>query len=129
MQAQNAMMLSSIFGPLLMIMGVWMLFYHENLVKVCTSIKNTPASQHLMGYINMLVGLTIINHYNIWAWNLALLITLLGWLMLVRGLLTHFLPQLYFKISMNDPSWLRIKGIIPLAWGLGLCWLAFWMRK
>jgi len=126
---QNAMWLASIFGPLLMIIGIWMLFYHDNMAKVCTSCKNTPAVQYLMGFINLLIGLTILSQYNGWAWDLPLLVTLLGWVMLVRGLMALFVPQLLMKLSMSDPGWLKIKGIIPLIWGFGLCWLAFWMQQ
>jgi hypothetical protein len=128
MQMQNAMWLASIFGPLLMIIGVWMLFYHENMVKVCTSCKNTPAVQYLWGVVNVLIGLTILSQYNLWAWNLPLLVTLLGWVTLIRGVMALFVPQLLMKLVMNDPGWLKIKGIIPLIWGFGLCWLAFWMQ-
>ena len=129
MQMQNAMWLASIFGPLLMIIGIWMLFYHENMVKVCTSCKNTPSVQYLWGVINMLIGLTILSQYNWWAWNLPLLITLLGWVTLIRGVMALFVPQLLMKFVMNEPGWVKIKGIIPLVWGFGLCWLAFWMQR
>lgn len=129
MQIENAMGLASIFGPLLMILGIWMLFYHENMVKVCTSCKNTPSVQYLWGVVNMLIGLTILTEYNFWAWNLPLLVTLLGWLTLIRGVMALFVPQLLMKLVTNDPGWLKIKGIIPLIWGFGLCWLAFWMQQ
>jgi hypothetical protein len=112
----------------LMIIGVWMLFYHENMMKVCTSCKNTPVAQYIMGIINMIVGLVILNTYNMWAWNLPLLVTLLGWVTLVRGVMALFIPHLLTKLSMSDPGWLKVKGIIPLVWGFGLCWLAFWMQ-
>jgi hypothetical protein len=126
---QNAMWLASIFGPLLMIIGIWMLFYHANMVKVCTSCKNTPGVQYLMGVVDLLIGLTILSEYNIWSWTLPLLVTLLGWVMLIRGLMAFFVPQLLVNLSMNNPSWLKVKGTIPLIWGFGLCWLAFWMQK
>jgi hypothetical protein len=129
MQMQNAMGLASIFGPLLMIVGIWMLFYHENMVKVCASCKNTPSVQYLMGVIKLLVGLTILSQYNIWDWSLPLLVTLLGWVILIRGLMALFVPQLSMKMSVGDPGWLKIKGVVPLIWGFGLCWLAFWMQQ
>lgn len=125
---QNAMWLASIFGPLLMILGIWMLFYHENMLKVCASCKNTPSVQYIWGVVNMFIGLTILSEYNLWAWNLPLLVTLFGWLTLVRGLMMLFVPQLFLKLAIKDPGWLKIKGIIPLIWGFGLCWLAFWMQ-
>lgn len=123
------MLLASVFGPLLMILGIWMLFYHENMAKVCTSCKNTPSVQYMWGMVNMLLGLVIINQYNMWAWNLPVLVTLLGWVMLIRGVMALFVPQVLVKMSSKDPSWCKVKGIIPLVWGFGLCWFAFWMQQ
>ena len=123
------MMLASIFGPLLMIIGIWMLFHHENMAKVCTSCKNTPSVQYMWGVINMLLGLVIINRFNMWGWNLPVLVSLLGWFMLIRGVMALFVPQMLMKCNMKDPGWCKVKGIIPLVWGFGLCWLAFWMQQ
>ncbi len=123
---QNAMWLASIFGPLLMIMGIWMLFYHDNMGKVCNSIKHTPGLIYTLSIFNLLIGLTILSQFNVWVMGLSFLVTLLGWVTLVRGLLALFVPQMWIKWS-HDPSWMKIKGIVPLIWGFGLCWLAFWM--
>lgn len=124
---QNAMWLASIFGPLLIILGVWMLFYHDNMVKICASVKNTPSAMYLMAIINMLIGLTILNQFNMWMMGLSILVTLLGWVTLIRGIMALFVPHAFMKWS-HDPSWMKVKGIVPLVWGFGLCWLAFWMQ-
>ena len=127
MMMQNAMWLASIFGPLLMIVGIWMLFYHDSMVKVCTSFKNTPALVYFSGVINILIGLTVLNAFNVWMWGLTLLVTLFGWFILVRGIMKLFLPHVFMKWS-HDAGWMKVKGIVPLIWGFGLCWLAFWMQ-
>jgi uncharacterized protein YjeT (DUF2065 family) len=123
---QNAMSLAAIFGPLLMILGIWMLFYHENMMKMLTSLKNSPAVLFLLGFISLLIGLTIITQYDGWDWSLYLLMTLLGWFYVIRGILIFFVPQAYLKWSTHNENWLKIKGVIPLIWGFGLCWLGYW---
>lgn len=122
------MMVASVFGPLLLIIGIWMLFYCDNMAKVCTSCKNTPACQYMWGVMNMLFGLVVINMYNMWGWNLAALVSLLGWVMLIRGVLALFAPHMLMKMGTKDKGWCKVKGIIPLVWGFGLCWLAFWTQ-
>ena len=124
---QQAMFLASIFGPFLMIMGIWKLFYHGNVVKVATSVKNTPGIMNICGVINLLLGLTIVNQYNVWMWNLALLLTLLGWFFLLRGLLFYFMPQCLHHKKLSTAACIKVKGVIALVWGFGLCCLAFWM--
>ncbi len=123
---QNAMCLVSIFGPLLMILGLWMLFYYENMAKLCTSVKNDPSALCILGCINVLLGLTILTQYNGWDWSLFRLMTLLGWCYVIRGVMMFFLPQMYFKCAHGNPNWVRVKGIIPLVWGFGSTWLGYW---
>lgn len=125
MGMQNAMWIASIFGPFMVILGLWMLLYSENLTKICNSFKTNPAAFYLMGVFNLLVGLVIINEYNMWAWNKSLLVTVLGWWLLARGVLALFMPQMLIKSSMSNPSFLKISGIIPFIWGIVLCWVAF----
>lgn len=124
---QNAMWLASIFGPLMVINGLWILFYHENMSKIITSIKNTPALFHSNALLSLLMGLAIISQFNMWSTSLAVFVTLLGWCLIVRGVLSLFVPQMMMKIMMgkgaNDKAW----GVITFVWGVLLCWLAFWM--
>jgi hypothetical protein len=124
---QNAMWLASIFGPFLMILGIWMLFYRDNMMKVCNSIKSTPGLLYFSGILNLLIGLIVISEFSFWSWGLTVLVTLLGWALLVRGLMIFFLPQFLLKKTMGDGEMLRVKGVIILIWGFGLTWLAFWM--
>ncbi|MBS0604730.1 MAG: hypothetical protein JSS60_06810 [Verrucomicrobia bacterium] len=96
-------------------------------MKVCTSVKNTPGVMYMMGVVNLLIGLTVLSQFNMWAWQLSLLVTIFGWVVLIRGLMAFFVPQFLVKKTMSKAQTLKIKGIIVLVWGFGMCWLAFWM--
>lgn len=81
---QNAgMWLASIFGPFLVILGLWMLFYGEQMAKVCAGTKASPALLYLNSVFNILVGFTILSQYDLWGWNLLSLVSLLGWFMVL----------------------------------------------
>lgn len=123
---QSAMCLASVFGPLLMILGLWMLFYYENMIKMFTTLKNVPSVLFLLGFINLLLGLTILTQNNTWEWSLFVMLTVLGWVYFIRGLLIFFVPQLFIKLSAGSQNWLRVRGVLPLLWGLGLTWLGYW---
>lgn len=124
---EHVMCLAGIFGPFLAIVGLWMLLYADSLVKVWTAIKNSPALVYLISVITLLLGIVIVKTYNVWAWDAYLLVTLLGWVLLVRGLLGLFVPQLLIKWTMGKPAAAKIQGIVPFVWGLALCWLAYFM--
>ena len=125
---QNVVMwIAGVFGPFLAILGLWMLLYADSLVKVWTAIKNTPALVYLISVITLLLGIIIVKEYNVWAWDAYLLVTLLGWFLLVRGLMGLFVPQVLIKLTMGKPSVAKIQGIVPFVWGLALSWVAYFM--
>jgi len=117
------MLVAGIFGPFLFFIGLWMLFYHDNMMKVVTSMKNTPSAFYLIGAINLFLGLIVINEYNVWDYSHGILVTLLGWVMILRGLVCLFFPQAFVKPVLDHPAWAKFKGVIPLVWGILLFWL------
>lgn len=121
----TAVWLARIFGPFLLILGIWMLFYHHNAHKITTSMKNTPAIFYCHGSINLLIGLFILNSYNYWDRSLFVLIPILGWLFLLRGLMILFFPQVLVKCTMHSHSAIRLSAIVPLVFGVLLCWIAY----
>jgi len=121
----SAIMLAKIFGPFLAIMGLWMLIYRDNLLKVVTSTINSPAALYFSALISLLLGLFIIIHYNSWRMDIYTFVTLLGWFLFLRGLLGLFMSHVIVMIVSNR-SWLKVMGVIPLVWGLILIWAGFY---
>jgi len=125
MKMKAAMWIASVFGPYLTISGLWMLLYSDNLIKIMTAIKNSPGVFYLMGALNFLIGLAIIHSYNMWIWNMSFFVTLLGWVFMVRGLLSLFMPQLVMKVTMGNHTFMKAMGVIPFIWGLILVGFAY----
>lgn len=124
---ESAMMLARVFGPFLGILGLWMLLYGDNVVKIMTAMKNSPSALYASAVFNLLIGLFIINAYNVWIWDVFFFITLLGWVMFIRGLLGLFMPQAIVKGVMTKGNWMKTMGIIPFVWGLILTWVGYYM--
>ena len=123
----TAMWLASIFGPFLIILGLWKLLYSSHLVKVMSGTKNSVTMLYYSSIFNLLVGFTVLSQYDAWGWNPFVLVTLLGWCMVVRGIMGMFVPQLLVQIFMTNQQFIKIMGIIPLVWGLALAWVGFFM--
>jgi|JI10StandDraft_1071094.scaffolds.fasta_scaffold08654_13 hypothetical protein len=117
--------LASIFGPLLIITSLWTLLYKENMKKVIDSMKKTPALQYFVGVINLLLGIIFITSYNYWYVNIELLVTLLGWLFLLRGLILMFFPKILDSMLKSYIKSSLLYSLIGIAWGLALTWFAF----
>lgn len=125
---RNAITMASIFGPFLVVMAVWMLFYKANMMKVVTSVKTTPGLLHVVGTLNLIVGLGILSQYHMWTMGwMPMLVTLFGWFLLVRGVMAFLTPHLLMDKRCMTAPYLKMKGIIFLIWGICLSWFAFWM--
>ena len=123
----SAIMLARVFGPFLGILGLWMLLYGDNVVKIMASVKGSPNAQYCSAVFNLLIGIFIINAYNVWDWNVFFFVTLLGWAMFLRGVLALFMPQLIVQWLMTRSTWMKTMGIIPFVWGLILTWTGYYM--
>lgn len=123
----TAQWMSSVFGPFLVILGLWVLFYSENISKIATSLKGNPSCFYLMAIVKLLIGLSVINTYNVWTMTLPVALTIFGWYMLLRGVMVLFVPQMAMKCwnhhAKNPKAW----GFVHFVWGIILCYLAFWM--
>ncbi|MBS3905023.1 MAG: hypothetical protein KGZ39_06835 [Simkania sp.] len=123
----HAIMIASIFGPYLMIQGLWMLIQHKNHLKICESIRKTPAAIHVVGWTSLLIGLTLVYLFNMWQWNILFFVTLLGWAYIIRAFIVLFIPQLYLKAETHEAKFIKAGGVIRLIWGVVLSWVSIYL--
>lgn len=123
----SALWLASIFGPVFMIMGLWMLVRTEDLEKLWVSIKGTPSVLYLGGMINLIIGFMILSLYRDWTMSLAVLVTILGYVQVLRGILVLFFHEwlVRFTNKIMKSHMLRQWALLPLVWGFAMTWFAF----
>jgi hypothetical protein len=125
---QNAAMwLASIFGPLLVIIGLWKLLYTDAFTKVLNSVKSSHGLMYYTSVIYLWVGFTVLSQYDMWEMDVLVLVTLLGWAMIVRGILGLFAPKMLLDMYLGHHGFAKVCGLIPLVWGVLLCWIGFFM--
>jgi hypothetical protein len=122
-----AMWLASIFGPLLLIIGLWKLMNAQSMMKAMGALKNTPGILYYSSVAYLWVGLTILSQYSVWNWTGFVLVTLLGWVLIIRGIMGLFAPRMLLDMLMGHPRYTKLCGIIPLVWGLALSWVGYMM--
>jgi hypothetical protein len=83
----------------------------------------------LMGMIGLAVGLAIVLGHNIWSGGaLTVVVTVVGWAILIRGLLLLLLPPATFVklfASFHFDQFFLLYLAIPLALGVYLTWSGF----
>ena len=97
---------------------------------VTTLLEQTVTSQSLLwmwGFLALTLGAIIVVLNNSCIYGLPLVITILGWLTLVKGLLLLFFPNSTISVykKWSGKNMISISGIIGLILGLILLYVSF----
>ena len=107
--------LGVLFGPT---------YYHKMYQDM---LKNTPAI-YLGGFMALIIGFLLVKYHNIWEYSWIVIITILGWLALIKGVLLFVAPKPFVNIFK---SWFKTKtaftwmGFIALVIGFVLGYFGF----
>jgi hypothetical protein len=116
--------LAQVIGSYLFLASLAMLIHQQRFKKVETDYLNNPTLITMTGGISLIVGLLIVVDHNIWVPDWPVLITLIGWIMLLQGLMRLFAPDAFVKMSKDMMShvvytltcWIRLFAGIYLIW-------------
>jgi hypothetical protein len=116
-------------GPLLAAMGVAMLINRNLLPTMVGEVVHNTAFIFLSGILTLLAGLAIVRTHNVWSGGWVVLITVLGWLFVVSGLVRMWLPQAAAPIAeafSGSATSVVIGGLVLLLLGAFLSYKAYW---
>ena len=120
--------LAQILGLVYLVIGVGVIFnsgYYHDMMK---DFLKSPAILYLGGVMALLVGFLIVTYHNVWEQSWVVIITIIGWIALVKGVVLLVFPELALSSSK---SFLKTKeafakyGIFVLALGAILSYYGF----
>lgn len=117
---QHSALLARILGPLLLVSALGILVNRAAFRATAEALMLDRGLIYFTGIIALASGLLIIEFHNVWVWGWPVLITLLGWLSLLRGILRMIFPDRIAALgaSMLDRTALiTVIGIVTLAAG------------
>ena len=130
----NSTLIARLMGPVLLIMGIGTalgLFGvgmepgdYAGLMKEMTSLPFTI----LFGVLALLAGLAIVNAHNLWVSDWRVIITVVGWLAIIRGVLSLLFPAKMHTIGETitaNTSGPVITALIFLVVGAILSWMGY----
>jgi len=88
----TSLFLAKLIGPILVISGIGMLINRKTLEVFAEEILRSQVLVFLFGAIDLGLGLAIVLTHNLWVADWRLIITLIGWLMIIRGSARMLLP-------------------------------------
>jgi hypothetical protein len=117
----TSIFLAKLLGPILVLAAVAMLMNRKSLDAVAREFLNSPTLLFLLGFLDFAAGLAIVLTHNVWVADWRVIITLLGWLLLIRGVVRTLIPDQVkpyaLKVLRNQNA---VTGILAVTLVLGL---------
>ena len=124
------MMLGAVLGPVFLVLGLSHLFYAKTWAKLFKQWeKDHLALMGLMLFMGVF-GLFIIQMYNVWAWNVWVLVTITGWAWAVKAALYFLVPGSVLKAMMKlgqNAALQYLGGVAATVMGVALCYYTFFV--
>ena len=90
---QASIFIAQLLGPVFIVVGLALLFRPEMFRAVLPEFIRSPVWLYLAGFLGLLAGLALVLTHEVWTADWRLLITLIGWITLLRALISIFRPQ------------------------------------
>ena len=132
----NSTIIARLMGPVLLSMGIGAVIgllgkFPEAYLDVLREMNNQSATI-ILGMFALLAGLAIVNAHNLWVSDWRAIITILGWLAIVRGALSLLFPNKMYGIGeaiLASRSGPMIGAVIVFVLGVILSWMGYRRSK
>ncbi len=115
--------LACVLGWYLVIMGLFLIVRRSVVIAAMSDIMAQTGLLFVIAFITLIAGLMIVVSHNVWVMSWPVIITIIGWLALISGIIRLFCPEfihrMWRKISVK-PETFTISGVIILLIGLFL---------
>lgn len=121
--------LGQVFGLYMMIMGIYYLMKREFIISMIDEYFQNVTISIIGGVLALIIGLLIVVGHNVWELNWRVLITIFGYLSLIKGLTLLFAPEYLETISrrITAGKGTTITGVIMFLIGFYLAVQTFFL--
>jgi len=117
-----------IFSLVYIAVGIGILINPDFYKKLFEDFTENASALYLGGIMALAFGYLIVAFHNTWTKDLSVIITIVGWLALIKGILILIQPKIIVALSkaiMKKESFLKIEAIVVIILGLAFSFLGF----
>jgi len=89
----TSIFIARLLGPIFVIAGTALLVRAQMFRGILQEFIRSPALLYLAGFFGLLAGMALILTHNVWILDWRLIITLIGWVTIIRALVSIFQPR------------------------------------
>ena len=112
-------------GYFMFLTGSALFLSKETRTAMFENMKNNESFLIAMGYITILIALPIVILHNVWELSVLGVVTLMGWVTLIKGFVFLAKPSIVKKKELSEKN-LKIRGLIGALIGLGLMYCGYY---
>ncbi len=121
--ALTSLLLGRIVGLFLVIWAFFIMFRRKECLNMVDKLKDNQAWLYVIAIATLPFSLTLVVIHPVWVMGWPVILTILGWALVVSSLFFLFLPRktiLHLIECLNKPASYRIHGIVSLVIGIYL---------
>ena len=127
---QRSIFLAKLIGPLLAAIGVALIFNADIFRTMAGEFLKSYSLIYIAGLLALTAGLAIVNTHNEWTGDWRVVITILGWLCVIGGIIRIVFPRVVealgtSMITTASNGWIIGEGVVFLALGAWLCFMGY----
>ena len=123
---ENSMLIAKILGPYLAIVAIGIIFNLKAYQRMMEDFLKNAALIYLGGAMSLIFGIVIVLFHNVWVAGWPVIITIFGWMGLVKGVWLIVFPNSTGKLThlyQKKPALLRVHMVIFLI----ISWLTIYL--
>jgi hypothetical protein len=117
---QSAVFVARLVGPVFVAVGLGILLNGTFYTALILEAVHSPTLIYFSGLISLIPGLAILNVHRTWSGGWPVIVTIIGWLMVIGGVIRLVLPATTATLAgdlYSKPAALLIVAIITLVVG------------
>jgi hypothetical protein len=125
----SAVVIARIVGPLFVAIAAGLLLNRAFYAAAIAEAVRSPTLIYLSGIASLVAGLAILNAHRAWSADWRVVVTVLGWLMVIGGVMRIVLPRVTASIATtlySGSAAMVIVGVIVLVLGGFLSFAGYW---
>ncbi len=120
--------LTQVIGVYLVLIGLICIVKRKMMMQAMGDVITNKSLLYVIAIIELIAGISLVISHNIWVWNYAVIVTIVGWLMLVEALAYLALPYSWMKKifrMFNTKGWYVGAGLAAVILGAYMVAIGF----
>lgn len=119
-------------GIYLVILSVIMFVDMNQFTVYITNLLHNPPLMFIAGFISLIIGILMVVSHNIWEWSWRIIITIIAWTVLIKGISIIIYPHVIDRVTyyfVRDINLAYASIGVNLVLGLVLIYFGFQTEK